>query len=139
MKHVLLIIMVFSSLQSCRVKTDDDVSIEFDCPSAEILKSTRYSDLPNSVCTVSDYKLVGNALTVSLGLSGCNFQRRFSLVIDEAKSKSMPPQQNAKLVFDEQACQAFFEFDICFDVSKLDRPTVLNLPYKSGVRSIEIN
>ena len=139
MKHAVLIILLVSSLQSCKVNSDDDVSIEASCPKAEILRTTRYSDVPNSGCLVNDYKIVGNALTLSIGVSGCNFQRNFRFVIDEAKSKSMPPQQNAKMFIEEQSCQAYFEFDICYDISNVERPTVLKLPYKSGVQSIEIN
>ena len=139
MRHFLILLVCIGMFQSCRVKTDDDVSVEIDCPTFEEISHNRYTDFPYQDCKVTDYTIIGNSLRLSLALSGCNFQRNFRFLVDESKSKSMPPQQDAKLVFDPQSCQAFFEFEICFDISGLSRPTVLNLPYTEGIQAIEIN
>lgn len=139
MRQILFIIIVLLGFQSCKQATDDDVSIEIDCPKAQVNTSTTFNNLPALSFEMTDYKLVGNSLRLSLALSGCSFQRNFRLVVNEAKSKSLPPQQDAKLIFDEQSCQAYFEFEICFDVSEIERPTILKIPTSGGIKSIELN
>jgi hypothetical protein len=140
MSRILYIFICLSMLASCNQGTDDDVSIELDCPSLEVLKSDKFKDLDIQTCEIKDYKLTGNSLKLSLSYTGCSVPRVFRLVVDEAKSKSYPPQQNAKLAYEQQSCQATFSFEVCFDVSELERPTVLKFPQTaSGIQSIAIN
>lgn len=139
MKKWLPIVLLLLMAQSCKQASDDDVSIEIDCPSAEVLKSDKFDNFPTQAYQIQGHRLVGNSLRLSLALSGCNFQRNFRLVVDEAKAKSLPPQQQARLVFDEQSCQAYFEFEICFDVSKIERPTILIFDTAAGTKRIELN
>lgn len=139
MKLVIPLLILLVGFQSCKQSTDDDVSIEIDCPKAQISSTSAFDNLPSQAFEITNYKVVGNSLRLSLALSGCSFQRNFRFVVDEAKSKSLPPQQNAKLVFDQQSCQAYFEFEICFDVSNIERPTVLKVPTSGGIKRIELN
>ena len=139
MKPFSLVFLCLVLLQSCKPNSDDDVSIEIECPKAQIVSTDRFDDFEYQECAITYYKITGNSMRLSLAISGCNFQRNYRFIVDEAKAKSLPPQQRAQLVFEPQACQAFFEYDICFDISAIERPTILKLPNSSGVTSIEIN
>ncbi|MFT5512142.1 MAG: hypothetical protein ACI8SE_000537 [Bacteroidia bacterium] len=139
MKQLSLLFLCLSLLYSCKPNSDDDVSIEIDCPKAEVLVHNRYVDFEPQYCLIKEYKITGNSLRLSIGISGCNFFREFRFIVDEEKSKSLPPQQNAQMVFVPQNCLTYFEFEICFDISDIERPTTLNLPNVAGVKSIEIN
>jgi len=139
MKQVIPLLILLLGFQSCKQSTDDDVSIEIECPKAQITSTAAFDNLAAQSFELTGHKLVGNSLRLSLALSNCSFQRNFRLVVDEAKAKSLPPQQQAKLVFDAQSCQAYFEFEICFDVSDIERPTILKLPTSGGIKRIELN
>ncbi|MFT5723458.1 MAG: hypothetical protein ACI9JN_000571 [Bacteroidia bacterium] len=140
MKNLLIILICFVGVQSCKQSTDDDVSIELDCQKAEIYVHQRFEDLSNDFFELKDYTIIGNTLRLDIKMSGCNFQRNYRLIIDEAISKSLPPQQNAKLTFNQQSCSAIFEFQICFDISNIPRPTDLKLPpATAGIKTIHIN
>ena len=78
-------------------------------------------------------------LKVQMGYSGCGPERNFRLVLDPAISKSLPPQRNAKIVFEEEMCEAFFTQTICFPVKDIAQETILKIADGSGnLRSIKI-
>ncbi|MBO6517270.1 MAG: hypothetical protein JJ975_12035 [Bacteroidia bacterium] len=145
MKTTLLYSLIIFALASCSVCGGDDddpivTNIKETCPTATFMNHDQLDTLQNG-----DFHLIGfrydnvdQNLKLDIGINGCSFERDFNLLISNAESKSMPPQRVAKLVFEEQFCDAAFSGTICFDVSQLNKPTVLKLETRSGTQSVRI-
>lgn len=78
-------------------------------------------------------------LKLNLGYSGCSADRDFTLLISTTAAKSLPPQRAAYIQFNEQACLAYFNREVCFDISSLTEKTILTFEVNGKPLSIEVN
>lgn len=74
---------------------------------------------------VYGYRTAGTLLYMDIGYSGCNRDRDFQLEVSKLQMRSMPPQNNAVLLFEDQACEAFFRDTLCFEMKELGMETIL--------------
>ncbi len=137
------LLIVLFSFTGCICGGDDDDfgldPIDLDCFDNEIVTTSSFDNLSTQSVSITDANVSGNFVTLGLAFSGCDVNRNFKLVIDEAQIKTEPPIQRAKIDLDEQLCQAFFQVPVCFDISKLERPVILRFETQQGERDVRIN
>ena len=144
MIRIKLVLLAFGlfSLSGCLCGGDDDFGldpIELDCFETVITPTNQFDTTRIPFYSAPGFSVEGNYLKATLAFSGCDPNRDFKLLVDEARIKTNPPQQNAKIVFEEQFCQAFFQVPVCFDISNLERPVNLRLETSQGTQIIRIN
>lgn len=134
------ITLFFSSCVLCGGVDDDfdNVSIPVTCFETLIPAQTDFQNEPGAAFTLNSFVIDGDFLKMNVGISGCDLDRNFKLLVSPFKSKTNPPQQEAKLSFEEQPCSAFLLTELCFDISILERPTVLKIETNNGTQSLLI-
>ncbi len=145
MRILFIWVLALTTITSCICGGDDcddlNTNIEEHCPDLFITSQSQLDSLTPGNFSLESFRIdhIDQNVKLEISLSGCSFSREYNLFVSEAKAKSLPPQQDAKLVFEEQACDAVFNGVICFDYSKLERPTVLKLQTSTGIESILID
>jgi hypothetical protein len=88
--------------------------------------------------SILEYSTTKGRLNLKIGYSGCSPDRNFGLIASPYMSKSLPPQRDCKLLFEQQVCAAYFTKDLCFDISRLDQTTILILKDQNKTYNIKV-
>ncbi len=148
-------------------KTMNCFAYPLTCIKVTCLEPVNYTTEPSSSCLGSeinppafgDYfthalkgqKINGNQLRLRMGYSGCDRSqmKKFRLALQEVRYRCPEPKMDrvfmAKVVTDDNTvCQAYFEEDVCFDLTPLrtymlneqsydfSKPIVIRLLYRDG-------
>ena len=115
-KSLILIFSIFLFL-SCDDKND---KIEPQNESV-IINNSLYNKTITNNYTITDVKLIGNALTIKISVSGCDGNSWEAILVDANEIlESFPVQRNIKLALEnKEACLAVFEKEFTFDISVL--------------------
>ena len=97
------------------------------CPSFNYAVADEMNSAPQPSFNLIEHKTIGTQLHIKVGVSGCDADRDFKLLMSQAQMKSLPPQSPCVLSFSEQACEAYFMVDLCFDLKELGEKTLLLL------------
>ncbi|MCB9246016.1 MAG: hypothetical protein H6606_06255 [Flavobacteriales bacterium] len=81
---------------------------------------------------MQDLRFEDGLIKARMGYSGCGPKRDFKLVLDAAVMKSLPPQRNAVIVFEDQMCEAFFQRTVCFPTDGFTEKTLVHIFDKNG-------
>jgi hypothetical protein len=79
------------------------------------------SEMSTNQTTITNASISGNKLMLSISYSGGCKEHSFSLVGDEAISKSLPPQRAVRLIHsgEKDLCKAMILKDLEFDIKNL--------------------
>jgi len=128
--------------QTVRIDCIDGLSTTLPCDQSGEMKAVDVEEWNKSFQSqlmLQDLVFENGQLKTRFGYSGCDPERSFKLILDPAMSKSFPPQRNAKIVFEEQLCQAFFTQVICFPIQDIQQETILKIDDGSGnIKSIKV-
>lgn len=102
---------------------EDDPAVPSDCGERVVISASGY-DSAHQDGTIISASIEGDCLLIEFGASGCSAGNWLIALYDaNAIMESLPVQRN--LIFslkNEQACQAYFEQEITFDISPLQLP-----------------
>lgn len=134
------VLLLFSSCVICG-GDDDDFFMDdpVSCEAVELVTQDSFINQESGEFTLNSINLSGNNIQLGVNLNGCDLNRNFTFFVSKARSKSLPPQQEAILVFEPQVCDANFSTTLCFDVSELERPVDLKFKTPNGVETISLN
>lgn len=97
-----------------------------------------FDTLKRSSFILQGFSYANGKLTLEISYSGCNPDRHFELVASPVVKKSYPPQQDVKLVFEDQMCEALFQQKLCIDVSSYTSSMILIVEDDKGRHSIRV-
>ncbi len=124
----ILAIVFFLSLFSCQ-KNKHETNLE--CGESVIVNNVLYNTTSTDNYTITNVKIEGNCLFITIGSSGCNDDWKATLIDANQISESNPEQRNLKLSLENnQMCLAYFTKEFSFDIRKLqtnNHQIVLNL------------
>ncbi|MFY0643468.1 MAG: hypothetical protein JXR19_03300 [Bacteroidia bacterium] len=101
--------------------------IKGDCPTFTYATSDEMQNASKPVFNVIEHKTIGSEIHLKIGVSGCDPNRGFKLLMSRAQMRSMPPQSPCVLSFSEQACEAYFVVNLCYNLEELGGKTILLL------------
>ncbi|ULC59219.1 hypothetical protein MBM09_15095 [Flaviramulus sp. BrNp1-15] len=119
-KKVLFVIPVVLCFMNMQCEDDIDDSIEI-CDQTTVISESFYNDMVSANFTIIDADISENCLIIKIGASGCDGNSwEFNLVDSGAIAESSPEQRYLEFqLINEEACLAYFERAISFNISSL--------------------
>ena len=126
--HKLVVLLVFVAFMGC---SDDDKdhcrNDDKECDDVKIVGADDTSAVIYQQYSILSAVADPEYLHLKIGVSGCGGERNFQLKVSSWMLKTQPPQRDAWLTFDEQACEAYFTPDLCFDREEIKEETLLRI------------
>ena len=125
MNRFIVLSILIATIVSCSSREDVVDFPDSDCPHIQLIDT--FSNASIQSLTILESSADEKNIKLKVGVSGCDINRPFTLLVSNAIMKSLPPQQNACIKFPEQMCEAYFTTTLCYDRRLIKQETILNI------------